>query len=379
MGGIAIRPQAATEQDAPRFLDAAPVEAVGPQARITPLRKPPNFTPAVQRWSFLLPADAAGLRVAFFGAQAANPEALEQHPMHDWVRAHLAGHPSGPSCIDYAQSRLASGHVEQVTCAYWVSEARFSTWWADASAQAWWDAPERLSGAFGSWREVLGVPRDRQESIYWKDYPAGLMCSPEVEIFPTPYCGYYGAMRDRIPLAAVDPLDTPLAGAPVPHPERAGLGEHWRVHVPANLAVIRSANTWGRMDQDQLADYGTKLRAPLEAGMDFLAHNPLPTGCLSMRWQGTVTPAGAAVPEQHAHAYFLSLRHMERWAEGHATHAAIFGAAIQRYAHYGAANQLRTWHEVYVLPEGGQHFEYINCAPGTGLLQWFEADLIART
>lgn len=49
----------------------------------------------------------------------------------------------------------------------------------------------------------------------------GLLCSPEVDLFPTPD---YGAMRDRIPLAAADPLDTPLADAPIPHPERAGVG-----------------------------------------------------------------------------------------------------------------------------------------------------------
>jgi aldoxime dehydratase len=59
---------------------------------------------------------------------------------------------------------------------------------------------------------------------------------------------------------------------------------------------------------------------------------------------------GAEVPEDHALGHFLSLRHMERRAEGHATHAAIFGAAISRYRRCGASNQLRTWHEVFILP-----------------------------
>ncbi|GGF59013.1 hypothetical protein GCM10007301_18380 [Azorhizobium oxalatiphilum] len=358
------------------FMDTAPVEAVGPVSRIAPIRKPDGFVPAVQRWSFLLPEHESTLRVAFFGAQAATAEALAAHPLHDWARAHLVGHPSGPTCVDHARSRLPGGQFEHVVCAYWVDGAAFDTWRNDAAVQGWWDAPERLRGPFGTWREVLTVPRDRQESIYWKDYPAGLMRSPEVSIFPTPYCGYYGAMRDRIPLAATDPLETPLA-EPAFHPERAGFGERWHVRAPANLAVIRSANTWGRMDAEQLADYEVKLRVPLEAGMDFLADNPQPTGCLSMRWQGTVSADGATVPEEHALAYFLSLGHMERWAEGHATHAAIFGAAIQRYRHFGARNQLRTWHEVYVLPEGEQTLDYINCAPETGLLRWFEADRIA--
>jgi hypothetical protein len=42
------------------------------------------------------------------------------------------------------------------------------------------------------------VPVERQETLYWKDYPAALSRSPEVAVYPTPYCGYYGAMRDRI-------------------------------------------------------------------------------------------------------------------------------------------------------------------------------------
>ncbi len=35
-----------------RVLNEAPAEVFSPAERVTPLRKPPNFTPAVQRWSF---------------------------------------------------------------------------------------------------------------------------------------------------------------------------------------------------------------------------------------------------------------------------------------------------------------------------------------
>lgn len=107
--------------------------------------------------------------------------------------------------------------------------------------------------------------------------------------------------------------------------------------------------------------------------MAYLSDNPVPTGCASLRWQTTTDEAGRMQPEAHALGYFLSLRHMELWAETHPTHAAIFDAAIARYRSYGAANQLRTWHEVFVLPEGGQQFEYLNCDPSTGLLPYFPA------
>lgn len=203
--------------------------------------------------------------------------------------------------------------MEHVVCAYWVSAERFEAWRADAEVENWWHAPERLAGPHGAWREILWVPRERQESIYWKDYPAGLMTSPDVAIFPTPYCGYYGAMRDRLPAAASESLDAPDEAGLVPCRDRVGYGEHWSVRPPHNLALIRSANTWGRMDAEQRADYEAKLRSPLEAGMEYLADNPLPSGCACMRWQGTTDADGRAEPEAHAHAYFLSLRHMERW------------------------------------------------------------------
>jgi hypothetical protein len=285
-------------------------------------------------------------------------------------------HAAGPTCIDHARARLESGRVEHVVSAYWVFKNRFEAWKADTQAEDWWASPERLIGSHGAWREMLWVPRDRQESIYWKDYPAGLMASQDVTVFPTPYCGYYGAMRDRLPAAATDALDAPDGAGLAPQPDRMGYGERWSVRPPGNLAVIRSGNTWGRMDDEQHADYEAKLRAPLQAGMDYLAQNQLPSGCATMRWLGTTDIDGSPAPEEHALAYFLSLRHMERWAEDHATHAAIFRAAIERYRHFGPRNQLRTWHEVYVLPEGDQCFEYLNCDPRTGLLPWFEAERI---
>jgi aldoxime dehydratase len=92
-----------------------------------------------------------------------------------------------------------------------------------------------------------------------------------------------------------------------------------------------------------------------------------------LRFQQTCDPAGAPFLETHALGYFLSLDHLENWAERHSSHDAIFSAAIARYRKYGAANQLRTWHEVFVLPREGQLFEYLNCAPGTGLLGYFDA------
>jgi len=40
-----------------RVLQQAPAEAFSPAERVTPLRKAPNFQPAVQWWSFQVPPE----------------------------------------------------------------------------------------------------------------------------------------------------------------------------------------------------------------------------------------------------------------------------------------------------------------------------------
>ena len=50
---------------------------------------------------------------------------------------------------------------------------------------------------------------------------------------------------------------------------------------------------------------------------------------------------------------------------------------MARYRKFGKKNQLRTWHEVFVLPEHEQIFEYVNCAPGTRLVNYFEGERIS--
>jgi aldoxime dehydratase len=355
-----------------RVLESAPAEAVGPTERLVPIRKPPGFKPAVQRWSVQIPPDQKQFRVALFGAQAPDTAALDRHALHDWVRGHLIGHSAGPTHLQHSRARPVAGTETHVICAYWVSETRFAAWSADTDAEAWWQAPERLRGELGTWREILRVPRGRQESLYWLDFPIGLSASAEIALYPTPYCGYYGSMRDRLPAAVADRLE---ASQVLPEKaRRTGFGEHWSVRAPHNLAVIRGGSSWGFMDAEQHADYDAQLRVPVTNGMDYLARNPLPSGCASMLWQRSTEADGRPAPDEHAHAYFISLKHLENWSENHGSHAAIFSAAIRRYKHYGAANQLRTWHEMYVLPEGDQRLEYLNCHPDTGLLSWFDAE-----
>jgi aldoxime dehydratase len=339
--------------------------------RVHPLRKPKGFEPVVQRWSVGFPNKCEAMCLSFYGVQGPGRETVYRSRFFEWLE-HARHLPSAPTVIDHAAFTDENGLYTHIAALYWIDTEQRDRWVASPAVGEWWDSRERLDEGVGYFKECLTIPLDRQETLYWQDYPAGLSRSPEVAVYPTPYCGYYGAMRDRLPLAAVDPLPPEMAALPA-RSQLSGRGGRWRVSPPNNLAVIRSAAFWGRCDPGQTEDYMRDLRAPLEHDMAYLRDNPSDTGCCTLRFQQTCDSTGGPYLETHALGYFLSLGHLENWAERHPSHDAIFSAAIARYRKYGAANQLRTWHEVFVLPKDGQLMEYVNCAAGTGLLGYFDA------
>lgn len=339
--------------------------------RIFNVRKPDGFKPAVQRWSAVFPERCQAAHLAFFAVQANSSDEVRGSGFMEWVDAAMCGD-HAPASVDHSSFVDDAGRYNRIVTAYWIDTGHFNSWLATQRRDGWWEDVAREVGPCGFWREMLTIPVERIETIYWDDYRRNLAAILPIE--PTPYCGYFGAMRDRIPLAACDRLesDAPDALHDRATARPAGV-RRWFVQPPHNLAMIRSASFWGNCDAEQKADYDQKLRDPLTRGMEFLRTHPAEAGCCSLRFLQTLDAEQAPASETHAYGYFLSLEHMERWSEGHASHLAIFDAAIARYGKYGPSNQLRTWHEVYVLPSYGQHFEYINCHDRTGLLPWFNA------
>lgn len=337
--------------------------------RVFAIRKPEGFVPAVQRWSAQFPESCSAVHIGFFAAQGEDADVVAASGFLEWVSRAMHG-AFAPATLDHSSFTDEAGVFNRIVTAYWTDTHTFDAWRIAQRQEGWWEDDARKDGPCGFWREMLTVPVERLETLYWNDYTAAM--SKAVPIEPTPYCGYFGAMRDRIPVAAYDPLASETTSLGAHAAVRETRKQRWFVTPPHNLAMIRSASFWGNCDEEQKADYDQRLRNPLAQGMDFLRTHPEESGCCSLRFQQTLGENDSLVPETHAHGYFLSLRHMENWSERHASHEAIFSAAIARYKKYGSGNQLRTWHEVYVLPKHGQHFEYINCHDRTGLLQWFD-------
>jgi aldoxime dehydratase len=107
----------------------------------------------------------------------------------------------------------------------------------------------------------------------------------------------------------------------------------------------------------------------LRAGMDFLRDDGLTIGCYANRYMRVIDACGAPVDKSFGMGWWKSLADLERWAESHPTHVAIFGAAMKYLLALGPAAQLRLYHEVTVAAADEQFFEYLNCHDRTGMLR----------
>jgi aldoxime dehydratase len=83
---------------------------------------------------------------------------------------------------------------------------------------------------------------------------------------------------------------------------------------------------------------------------------------------------GRALEKSYGMSWWKSLAALERWAESHPTHVAIFGAAMKYLMKLGPAAKLRLYHEVTVARAEEQFFEYFQCHDRTGMLKSVKLD-----
>jgi len=115
--------------------------------------------------------------------------------------------------------------------------------------------------------------------------------------------------------------------------------------------------------------YLTDVEPVLRTGMDFLRDDGLSCGCFANRYMRVLGPDAKPTEKTFGMSWWKSLEALERWAESHPTHVAIFGAAMKYLSSLGPAAQLRLYHEVTVATADEQFFEYLNCHPRTGMLR----------
>lgn len=337
--------------------------------RSVPERRPAGHQPAAPRFSLRWTKPVSMLTSVYFGIQARELDWQTESGFFERLRGWF-DRPDGPQAHEIMRCEDENGYINGILVAYWTHPGDYANWHEGSGFDAWFGDAARLTEPQGYWRETISVPYDRHETIYsGPHYPIGIARTKDTVIVSITTNGYFGAARDRLPLSAIDELESPLGdfmpAAASPRSEGARL----LVTLPHNVAMLRSGQFWEGAGQAQHDDYLQELQPKLMRGMNYLRNNKADTGCMSLRTMINLNEDGSLRAETSVAAYFLSMTPLEKWAASHQTHLDIYQHAIAMNRLHKEKREVITWHELFVLQEG-HAFDYVNCHPQTGMLPY---------
>ena len=271
------------------------------------------------------------------------------------------GSDQGPSHWDRAVYVDEAGFLNVISVGYWDAPTEFDAWFGRHGA-GWASGASAQSGV-GTFTEVLRPSIQRFETLFSSNDPEGVACLADVFSDAVHEHAYWGGARDRIPISQTHDL------APVGAPRIVSSGLHQRVIPHENICLIRSGQEWSATREDERRMYLEDVEPVLRAGMDFLRDDGLQIGCFANRYMTVVEGSGRPTEKTFGMSWWKSLAALERWAESHPTHLAIFGAAMKYLGTMGPAAKLKLYHEVTVAAADEQYFEYYNCHSKTGMLR----------
>lgn len=347
---------------------ASGTAAGGCPVRRFPLRRPAGHTAPITRYSAAL-APSSRIAVLFLGIQSQHPEELRAALAKSGALVQAAPH--APDYKDDAVFTDKSGYLNHVVALYWLDASAYRAWSRSAPVAEWRE--HILTQRVGMWWEPVIVDAQRAETITFKEFRRGVSGCPVSGLQTTEGTGYWGAARDRIPASADDMFEPAVAMLDQPAGQTAGnavASGHRVIQPPANLAVIRSGVSWQACEGEQLKDYFERIKPKLDEGMAYLRDHPQETGCLTLRQVVAVEGTGQPMAEAYSLGHFLSLGHLESWAEHHPTHLSIYARAMAARRKFQDALQLRTYNEIFILDASNPCFEYFNCHSGSGLLPY---------
>jgi len=268
--------------------------------------------------------------------------------------------------VERTRFRDAAGYDNILAIAYWRSPADHDRWWE--SHAGWWASPDRETGPIGFYREIFSPRAERFETLYSGGDQldgVGAMLG-RVSNGDVREHGYWGSMRDRIPASQTSALDPSGALSTLSTGKRRVVNGH------EHVALIRSGQDWTRVKGEEKALYEARMQPTLEAGMDFLRDEGGPIGCYFNRYMRHIDATGTPLDRSFGMSCWRSLGHLERWAEHHPTHEAIFGGFMTIVQALQGQLDLRLYHEVAAFTADEQLYDYIGCHPRTGMLNGLE-------
>jgi hypothetical protein len=328
-----------------RPTEAVADPALEPRPRNMPEGHWPDFTTYFLRYP-------AGMRtVVRVVVGASGPEAGE---LIDRAIAAFSG-TDAPLTLERGRVMVPADPATQILFAYWDDLDAYGRWAASPAAE------ELLSPAGEGpprWSETALLPLTHTEAHFsQKTRETGLGRVPGTDHAFCPIVGYWGSGRDRIPIAADDPLEP----GPVEGGTLTGDGAVVTLVGPENLCTIRTSQDWQGAPSEHLDWYRREVEPVLRAGVEHLHAHPGDSGCLSVRYIRETDLDGADLERTCVLAEFRSLGDLESWARDHPTHHAIFGAAMKMVRRFEEDLGIRLFHEVSVLPAGRFAGRYVDC------------------
>ena len=176
----------------------------------------------------------------------------------------------GPARHDLVQFLDAEGYLNLIVVAYWQDPKKHLNWSNFPEVAGWWNSDDRLHEGIGYFREVLSPRMEQFETIFTHDYGPfegvsilfGNMSQP---IFGH---GYWGFMRDRLPVSQNDTME-PTGKLTVTQGQPKAGG---RVVISGhqNLTLIRSGEDWSRTKDEERRVWYEDIEPVLHQGMNFL-------------------------------------------------------------------------------------------------------------
>ncbi|MBS0447710.1 MAG: phenylacetaldoxime dehydratase family protein [Proteobacteria bacterium] len=327
-----------------------------PRSRLR--RVPDDYQPPYPSFVARHPTRVTQVVMAYYGVQSRAGRAALTPALAE-LQARF-GATAGPQHADRARYIDEAGYATVIAAAYWDDPARYDAWHA-THGKAWTGTSR---DGLGTFVEVLRPSVERYETLFSAPNRAeGIAALASGMSEMVMEHAYWGGARDRIPASQTDAL------APVGAPRIEQDGAQVVVHGHEHLCLIRSGQDWADTDAGERAMYLGDVEPELRAGMDFLRDDGRAIGCYANRYLRVEDDDGRPLEKSYGMSWWKSLAALERWAESHPTHIAIFGAAMRYLGKLGPAAQLKLYHEVTVARADEQRFEYLGCHPATGLLR----------
>lgn len=348
-----------------------------------PLTQPKNWVPPVPRWQLNLPNGVDSIFTTYIGVQQHKSDSSVDEARTSAVNrieTWLSELSNKPSVVDnFTVQEGFDVPKSRVWVAYWSDKNTWETAMSHLNlSEIHGDLPESSRDSIGIWIETFRTPVERLETNYaGLHHKPGLGSLPDTDRTEHTLTAYWGAARDRMLASAYDLYEPPAKESLKPPTEvPKGLGQRLTGTNYDNIVHIRSGQIWTQCPEDEATAYETTLEPVLMEGMRYLWSNPIHTGTVGLRFLRNMDEDGRPIKETCGAGFFRNLEDLEKWAKRHKSHLAIFNGAHKHAKDWGGNRKFMTWHEVSVLKKGEAKWEYVNCAPETGVIRWVEMERV---